>query len=217
MEKHDWRWCIFSPENYPPEYHFQKLAEKYIGKPMFKRYGQEGMSKADMEKALKFYDERLSVITPSDDGLTLEELLNKIKYAKSTMGCDGVILDPLNEIEHKMEKGLTETQYISLILSKMRNFARLYEIELFLVAHPKKMFARDDTGEYPVPSLYDIAGSANFYNKADMGISVWRSFQDRNSNVTEVHITKVRDKNLGGKGKCELEWDYITGQYNRPC
>lgn len=211
INKHGWKFCIFSPENYPPEFHFQKLAEKLIGKPMFEKWGKQAMSMDDLKKSMDKLSEHITVITPEESGLSIDAILNKIRMAKKLYGCDVAIIDPYNEVEHKRNTKISETEYISEFLSKVRNFGRLHDIEMIVVAHPTKLPMQDD-GEYKVPSLYDISGSANFRNKADIGITIWRSYQ-RKDNLTEVHITKVRDKNIGRLGKVIFEWDYATGTY----
>lgn len=211
MILHGWKWTVYSPENFPPEFHFGKLAEKYIGKPMRRRYGIEPMDNLDIRNAIRFYDKHMYSIAPREDGLSVNEILNRTKQNKLKYGCDGLLVDPYNEIEHKIPYGISETQYISMFLSKIRNFSRLYDIEVVLIAHPTKMVPNDD-GEYRVPSLYDIAGSANFYNKADVGMSVWRSFQQK-TNISDIHITKVRDRNIGERGSAKLKWTPTIGTY----
>jgi twinkle protein len=65
-----------------------------------------------------------------------------------------------------------------------------------------------------VPSLYDISGSANWRNKADNGLSLWRAFKDKNNNNTvEVHVQKVKRKGIGRLGKQLFAWDFATGTY----
>lgn len=83
---------------------------------------------------------------------------------------------------------------------------------MFLVAHPTKL-QKKDNGEYPVPTPYDINGSANFRNKADNCLAVWRSYSN-NDGLVEIHVQKIRDKNLGRLGKIELYWDRATGILN---
>lgn len=211
IQKHKWKFCIFSPENYPPEFHFQKLAEKLIGKPMFEKAGRAAMSMQEMGKAMDMLSEHIAVITPEESGMSIDSILNKVRLAKKQYGCDVVIIDPYNEVEHKRNTKISETEYISEFLSKVRNFGRIHDIEMIVVAHPTKMIQQED-GEYRVPTLYDVSGSANFRNKADIGISVWRSFQKKD-NITQVHITKVRDKNIGRMGQVNFEWDWATGCY----
>jgi hypothetical protein len=48
---------------------------------------------------------------------------------------------------------------------------------------------KQENAKYAVPTLYDIAGSANFYNKTDFGITVYRDMVER---LTHVYVQKVR-------------------------
>jgi twinkle protein len=86
------------------------------------------------------------------------------------------------------------------------------EKHLWLVAHPTKLTKDPKQGTYPVPTLYDISGSAHFRNKADMGLSVWRDVMNEHS-PTEVHVQKVRFRECGRIGKCELYFDVVSGRF----
>ncbi len=71
---------------------------------------------------------------------------------------------------------------------------------------------RDANGKIPVPTLYDISGSANFANKADLGIVVHRDWREGRTAV-EIHVKKVRFKSVGRVGIVPLYYDRATGRY----
>ena len=56
----------------------------------------------------------------------------------------------------------------------------------------------------------DINGSANFYNKADYGITVYR---DRNVNQVYIHFLKVKFKHLGDGGTVQTSYNFKNGRY----
>ena len=62
------------------------------------------------------------------------------------------------------------------------------------------------------PSLYDISGSANRANKADVGITVHRP--DYAVPETEIYIRKIRFKAVGRLGRVTLSYDKVTGRYS---
>lgn len=66
---------------------------------------------------------------------------------------------------------MSETEYVSQMLAKVKKFAQTYNVHVWFVAHPRQM--HHYAGE--PPNLYDISGSAHFINKADAGIVVHRS------------------------------------------
>jgi twinkle protein len=86
----------------------------------------------------------------------------------------------------------------------MRQFARHHGIHLWVVAHPAKLY-REKDGTYPVPTLYDISGSAHWRNKADNGLCVWRDFKNDQAAV-EVHIQKIRFRQIGRIGVAKLQY-----------
>lgn len=205
---HGWRFAIFSPENQPTEYHLSKLAEKYTNKP-FGHGPSDRMSVADKDRALAFLDEHFVFLLPELP--TIESLIERLKSMVKRHGIRGVVLDPWNEIDHSRLNGLSETEYISQALSKLRAFARSYGVHLWIVAHPTKLQKGTD-GSYPVPTPYDVAGSAHWRNKADNCIAVWRDTKEHNDEV-EIHIQKVRKKSVGRPGLVTLRYQRLTGNY----
>jgi twinkle protein len=72
---------------------------------------------------------------------------------------------------------------------------------------------RDSSGKIPVPTLYDISGSANFANKADVGIVIHRD-PTNDPTRTDVFVRKVRFKQTGRIGATSLRYDKLTGRYS---
>ena len=217
IQLHGWKWAVFSPENHPHEFHFQKLAEKLIGKPMF---GQNAMTPRDVDNAVMLLTDGIDFISCGDDEElpTVNDVLVRLKVCKERSKINAAIIDPYNEIDHKRPNGISETEYIGGFLSKMRRFARANEIALFIVAHPTKMQKRDD-GNYPVPTPYDINGGANWRNKSDNVITVWRKYAlppqpTIDDTAVVVGITKVRNKNVGMCGSVKFTWDRATGLFS---
>ena len=66
---------------------------------------------------------------------------------------------------------MTETEYVSQMLTKIKRFAQHNDVHVWFVAHPRQL--QGWRGE--PPNLYDISGSAHFINKADNGIVIHRN------------------------------------------
>ena len=163
----------------------------------------------------KMLEERLLVIAQQplddDDDLSLEQVLDLAAISVLRDGVRVILLDPWNEIEHKRRPDETETDYTGRAIRMMKRFAQRYQVALILIAHPKKPTVYQ--GKVPVPSLYDIAGSANFYNKADFGVVVHRP--DKTGTQTDVHIPKVRMGLPGNMCTFSLDWRWQTSSYER--
>jgi twinkle protein len=99
--------------------------------------------------------------------------------------------------------------YISRFLDKASMFAKKHNVLVIIVAHPTKMKKKLD-GTFEVPTLYDINASANWFNKCDYGLSVYR---DYNLNTTTLFALKVKFKNLGSGGEAKLRYNYNNGRY----
>jgi twinkle protein len=73
-----------------------------------------------------------------------------------------------------------------------------------------------ENGKLPVPTLYDISGSANWANKADLGVVVHRPEESSLGSPTDIYVRKVRFKSVGRIGVVRLNYDRATGRYSDP-
>jgi twinkle protein len=198
--KEGYKWAIFSPEHYPLEYLVYRYAELIVGKPFFRGHDKR-MTLTELHNAVNFINEHFFFIRPVGDSFALDEILNTTKSLILRHGCTGLTIDPWNTIDHNYE-GDSETKYIEKSLNKLTIFKQKYDLLINLIAHPNKMRKRED-GQYEVPNLYDISGSANFFNKCDFGITVYRDFR---SGCTDIYIQKAKFKNLGKAGYTTLSY-----------
>ena len=205
--KYGWKVAYFTPENYPLKYHYGKLFEKIIGK----RFRNGKANEMEFEMGFEYIKENFYYIMNEDD-FTVDSIINNAKTLVKTRGVRVVVIDPYNKMDHQYSD--SETQYISRFLDKLINFAKFNDVLLFLVAHPRKM-DKDTIGKIKVPSLYDISGSANFYNKTDYGIVVHRQTNENQimMDKVEVHFSKIKFKHLGNQGIQDLYYDQETGRF----
>lgn len=208
---HDWRFCICSPENQPLARYAAELMSIWSGEP-FTRGSVQRMSRETKEQAKRWIDEHFVFVLPDEGGCTVGGILEAALYVHGEKAIQGLVIDPWNELEHRRPEGMTETEYVSQSLTRMRRFARQNEMHLWLVAHPTKLQKDVRTGNYPVPTLYDISGSAHFRNKADMGLSVWRNVEDEHG-PTQVYVQKVRFRECGRLGVCDLYFNAVSGRF----
>jgi twinkle protein len=203
-----WRFAVCSLEN-PPEEHISKLAEKYLGLPFWPGPTIR-MSELELQRALDWSDDHFYLIRFDDETPTIEAILDKGRAAVMRHGIRGLVIDPYNELEHKRPNNMTETEYISQLLGKVKRFAQNHGVHVWFVAHPAKM--QRENGSLPPPTLYDISGSANWANKADIGVVVHRD-PVKDPTKAEIYVRKVRFKSEGKVGATELQWDRATGRY----
>jgi len=206
--RHGWKAAFFSPENMPLAYHLRKLMEKATGA----RFKEGYMTEAMYTTAENYLAENYSFILPKED-FRVENILQTAEELVRRKGIKILSIDPFNRFEHQIPTGQTETQYISAILDKFTNFAVRNNCLVILVAHPRKMYKEPGSRKEPVPTLYDINGSAAFYNKCDFGLTVDRDYE---AGATIIHIRKVKFRHLGEKGEATFMYNTINGRY-APC
>lgn len=207
---HDWKFGVCSFEN-EPSFHVTKLMEKYTGLAFdFRKNPYQRMNRTQFEEAAYFVDQYFRFVNISNIDVTIDGILQKMRELVRRLGVKGILIDPWNYIEHKIPANYTETQYISEALTKIKEFSVKTDTHIFIVAHPKKLMKDQKTGKYPIATLYDIAGSAHFFNKTDNGISINRDFEQ---GIVDVYVQKVRHSWLGKCGFTSFTYDTFTRQY----
>lgn len=201
--RYGWRFAYFSPENAPLAYHASKLIEKFTGK----RFNRQSLSYGEYKQVKEHIETDFFFISPTDS-YRVDNILEKAKYLVRRRGIKALVIDPYNRLESE-QGGRSETQYISELLDKLTNFAQRNDLLIILMAHPTKQ-PRNKDGVIEAPTLYDISGSANFFNKADFGIVVHRN---RTENTVEVHIQKVKFRHLGECGTALFKYNLNNGRY----
>lgn len=209
---HGWSFAMFSPENQPIEDHISRIAEKYTWKP-FAEGPTQRMSHQELCEANEWISDHFHWILPEDDSdWSIDQILERCQALVTRHGVRGLVIDPWNEIEHSSTTE-SETMYISRALKKIRQFGRRVGVHIFIVVHPK-MLQKDSSGNYPVPTLYDCAGSAHWRNKADNGLVVWRDFSNPHNIGVDIFIQKIRFRQNGKLGKVTLSYNRITATYH---
>lgn len=203
LQRHGWKGAFYSPENRPVELHISKLMRKITQKPF---QGPNRMEQEEVYEALLLLEDNIYFVKPEKD-FTLDSILSKVAELKNRKNIDYFVIDAWNKLEHQYSE--SETKYIGQSLDKIVNFCERYNVHCFLVAHPRKI-QKKESGIYEVPTLYDIAGSANFFNKTDNGIVVYRDFSN---DRVEVHIQKVKFSHWGAIGTQYFKYNIASGRY----
>ena len=207
-----WVFGLFSPENQPLERHAATLIEKWSGMP-FSEGPSPRIDEAAYSATKSKINDYFAWMLPDTEGAwTIDGILELARVLVFRKGIKGLVIDPWNEIDHLRPANLTETEYISECLTKVRRFARAFGVHVWLVAHPAKL--RKDDGAYPIPTPYDIAGSAHWRNKADNCLTVWRDLNDPNTRVVQIHVQKIRFREIGQVGMAELAYNHVTATYH---
>lgn len=206
-ESGDWEFCLYSPENYPVATHLVKIAEKRARLP-FNVGVTRRMTREQYRTAANWVSERFFWIDPALK-CPDELIATGLRYRQRGKNL-GIVLDPWNTLEHQRGT-MTETDYVSFVLTEVTKLARLNAAHVWLVVHPAKM-QRNKDGTRPVPTPYDISGSAHWYNKADNILTVHRD-QAKGGQEVEIHVQKVRFKHIGHPGLVTLRYDKVTGRY----
>jgi twinkle protein len=173
------------------------------------RTGTRWQSAEQIARADKWIDEQFVFIVPSDeDEPTVDWLIERIQAAVVQNGAKLVIVDPWNELQHERPPGISETEYTGVSLAQLRRLAQRLNIHLIVATHPTKLEPGKD-GKLPKPTLYSASGSANWANKPEVGLVIYR---DGGKTVLEIQKSRYHDE-IGEPGSLELMYLRDQGRY----
>ncbi len=197
---HDFRCAMFSPESFPYEGHIKRIANKLVGR---------NTTSDDLNQVKDFIKEHFYWIKIDLENLTLKAILDAFKQLVLQKGINVCVIDPWNMLDHSAQR---DHSYIGKTLSQITQFCQQTKTHMFLVAHPRKI--ESEGGQYKKPTLYDISGSADFFNKAYNGLIVYRCIGQKTSygsDAIKIYIEKVKRKENGQLGYFELAPDFKNG------
>jgi len=204
---HGWRAVFASFEQRPKPDHRRALRTFHAQK-LEKHMSAEERSAADswIEKHFRF-------LVPHDDTeSSLDWLLERMADAVLRFDAALCVLDPWNELEHVRSREMTQTEYTGTAIRAIKRFAKRHRVHVIVVAHPAKM-TRGKDGKYPQPTLYDIADSAHWANKPDVGVLIWREGPEPGL-PTKIVVAKSRyHSEIGRPGAITGIWNEVTGRY----
>ena len=192
----------FSPENFPIKLHLSKLLRKITNKSF------NDLTKEEIDVNINYISDNFYFLNYETVN-TLDEILSEAERLIIEKDIKIINIDPYNTLEDQRPSNLTETEYVSQIMTRLQKFAKRYNVLINLVVHPKKL-ASDINGFTVMPNRYDLNGSANFANKSDYIIIVHRDFIN---NTTIIKCDKCKFANYGQMGECEIQYDTISTNY----
>lgn len=199
----------FSPEHSPMGLYQSSLIEKTIGKNFWGKSQGKQVQRVSKDEIQQYHDWANEKIYLTDavngDFPTWDWLFEKFKEQMYSFGIDIFIIDAFNKVLLPSGNRLEE---IAKVLTKLTHFAQSNNVIVFLVAHPTKM-KKDDKGIYPIPTLYDVSGSADFRNMTHNGYTIYRYFEDEEGTVNETEFINMKTKfSFQGKMQESVKFKY---------
>ena len=211
---HARKWAVFSPEMQPWSEFVAECAEVLVGKSFRPKRNAEQMTGDEAAHASRWLKDRLTMIVSDaeDDPPTLDWVLGKAQITVMRDGVTDLVIDPWNEIQH--ERGtMTETDYTGRALQRLKAFGLRYGCNVWLIVHPAKPSFLKPGEKRAAPGPYEIAGSAHYFNKADLGITVHAV----GKNGTEIHLWKSRHRRWGTRNSVALvQFNPFNGRFSTP-
>lgn len=203
-DMYGWRAAIFSPEMPAVPYLRDKLRKIKSGSWAG---GFDPSVDAWIEDRFVFIDADPTGRT--DEDFDLDWVIDRATDAVLRDGVQVLVIDPWNEIEHARRRDESGTDYIARGIRALKRFARLYSVAVIVVAHPTKEVGKD--GKSRPVSLYDIEGSAHWFNKCDHGVVIDRP--NAETNDMTIRVAKVRFDDTGEKGTVRMSFNRDRSRY----
>ena len=198
---YNWKTAFASPENAPTYLHAHKLMRKtWEGMPTSKDIGSDRWDQiADHCNSNYFHIDM--------ERYTLDSVLRKGAELVKRKGIKCLVIDPFNKIR---DLGGSDdvNRYTMEYLAKIEIFAKKYDVLVFIVAHPTKMY-KDKDGKMEEPTMYNIKGGGEWYDASYHGILVHRDYEAK---TVKAKVLKVKFQNLGENGaEAHFKWEPKSG------
>ena len=199
-------WCtvMASFEN-PIPIHIAKLCSAYYGKSFSDKH-TDRMTEEEVSTAYRWVNEHYMFMSNDAEMPTVQSVLDRARVGILRMGAKVVVMDPANFLQFK-EGDQDHNEQVDNALVQFKNFAMANDVAFFLVAHPRKP-SNNDSSSW-TPAGYSISGTAGFYNRSDVGMTVHRTKDD----FTRVIVWKARFNHIASNGEALLSYDTATGQF----
>lgn len=140
---------------------------------------------------------------PRGQVLDADRLIDRIDFAARVYDIRVVVIDPVNEIDHRVPKGMSKTDYMGDFIMRLKQLADDHGLVMMCLAHPPKDANAGRHSKGKIYTLNDGADTAHYGNKADIGWCVWRPFRDFNATgpapPTFLNIDKTKRHDVMGK------------------
>ena len=197
-----WKTAFASPENVPTYLHAHKLMRKtWQGMPTREDIGGDRWNQiADHCNSNYFHIDM--------ERYTLESVLKKAAELVKRKGIKCLVIDPFNKVRDVDCKTEDVNRYTMEYLSKIEIFAKKYDVLVFIVAHPTKMY-KDKDGKIEEPTMYNIKGGGEWYDASYHGLLVHRDYENK---TVKAKVLKVKFQNLGENGaEANFKWEPKSG------
>tara|TARA_R110002051_G_scaffold145588_2_gene218519 strand:- start:1086 stop:2813 length:1728 start_codon:yes stop_codon:yes gene_type:complete len=201
-QNYGWKTAFASPENAPTYLHAHKIMRKVW---------QDMPRKADIgttkwNQVAENVNDNFYFIDM--ERYTLETVLRKGAELVKRKGIKCLVIDPYNKIRDVDCNTEDVNRYTMEYLTKIEMFAKKYDVLVFIVAHPTKMY-RDKDGKIEEPNMYNIKGGGEWYDASYHGILVHR---DYDAKTVKAKVLKVKFQNLGENGaEAHFKWEPSSG------
>ena len=202
--KYGWKTAFASPENKPTFLHTHKLIRKIGGwMPNKDDIGTDRWNNVISKVNDNFY-------FIENERYDLDAVLSKGAELVKRKGIKCLVVDPYNKVKMEGASAMSIPDATMEYLTRVEAFAKKYDVLVIIVAHPTKMYKKED-GTIDEPTMYSIKGGGEWYDASYHGLLVHRNYEQK---TVKVKVLKVKFQNLGeNQAEAHFKWDHISGNY----
>lgn len=203
-KNYGWKTAFASPENQPTYLHAHKLMRKtWEGMPSAEDIGGDRWNQVGEHCNANYFHIDM-------ERYTLESVLRKGAELVKRKGIKCLVIDPFNKVRDVDCNTEDVNRYTMEYLMKIETFAKKYDVLVFIVAHPTKMY-KDKDGKLEEPTMYSIKGGGEWYDASYHGLLVHRNYEAK---TVKVKVLKIKFQNLGENGaEANFTWEPNSGCY----
>ena len=167
-----WKTAFASPENKPTFLHTHKLIRKFGNwMPRKNDIGSDRWNEIINKVNDNFY-------FIENERYDLDAVLSKGAELVKRKGIKCLVIDPYNKVKMQGASSMSIPDATMEYLTRVEAFAKKYDVLVIIVAHPTKMYKKED-GTIDEPNMYNIKGGGEWYDASYHGLLVHRNYETK--------------------------------------
>lgn len=193
--KYDWKWGIYSPENYPIEDLYIDFIEIYSGKSIDNKRTTR-ITQNELEAAKDFINEHIFVVEDNEDGYTADQFRKITQRLIKEKGIIGIVKDPWNALLEERVRGDDFNSYMKRETHKEQIFTIKEDIINLICIHPP---TPDHKSTLEHPKATQAEGGAWWFKRAYEFMCIHKENESEMDNtISNIYVQKTKHHDLIG-------------------
>jgi len=207
------KFALWSPEFAPLDFFYLDLMHTYLGKSPHYHHRVNKMNRDEFEYAKEFVHDHFFYFKVGKGGDYVKNINDGFKRVIDEHGINTIVTDPYNKIRGM--RGDRDDHILEDFFDIETAFAQDNNVSNIIVMHTNGSVGREESGNFKMPDIFNVAGGAMTGNRVEDMIAIHRPYgkTDPDDTIMWVESVKIKKPVLCGKrGRISMYFDPIRNR-----